>query len=70
MNKFNIFKNGITTENPILVQQVGMCATLAITTSLLNGIGTVSYTHLDVYKRQVYGRSSRYKRNIRNFGFE
>jgi electron transport complex protein RnfE len=39
MNKFNIFKNGITTENPILVQQVGMCATLAITTSLLNGIG-------------------------------
>ncbi len=39
MNKFNIFKNGITRENPILVQQVGMCATLAITTSLLNGIG-------------------------------
>ena len=39
MNKFNIFKNGITTENPILVQQVGMCAALAITTSLLNGIG-------------------------------
>jgi electron transport complex protein RnfE len=39
MNKFDIFKNGITTENPILVQQVGMCATLAITTSLLNGIG-------------------------------
>jgi electron transport complex protein RnfE len=39
MNKFNIFINGITTENPILVQQVGMCATLAITTSLLNGIG-------------------------------
>jgi Na+-translocating ferredoxin:NAD+ oxidoreductase RnfE subunit len=29
MNKFNIFKNGITTENPILVQQVGMCATLS-----------------------------------------
>lgn len=39
MNKLQIFKNGITTENPILVQQVGMCATLAITTSLLNGIG-------------------------------
>jgi|SRR5690554_5825169 electron transport complex protein RnfE len=39
MNKFEIFKNGVTTENPILVQQVGMCATLAITTSLLNGIG-------------------------------
>lgn len=39
MNKIDIFKNGVTTENPILVQQVGMCATLAITTSLLNGIG-------------------------------
>ncbi len=39
MNKLEIFKNGITKENPILVQQVGMCATLAITTSLLNGIG-------------------------------
>ncbi len=39
MNKLDIFKNGIVKENPILVQQVGMCATLAITTSLLNGIG-------------------------------
>ncbi len=39
MNKLDIFKNGITKENPILVQQVGMCATLAVTTSLLNGIG-------------------------------
>ncbi|HHZ01334.1 MAG TPA: electron transport complex subunit E [Tissierellia bacterium] len=39
MNRFEIFKNGITKENPILVQQVGMCATLTITTSLLNGIG-------------------------------
>jgi len=39
MNRFEIFKNGVTTENPILVQQVGMCATLAITTSLINGIG-------------------------------
>ncbi|MDF2616267.1 MAG: hypothetical protein K0Q47_922, partial [Sedimentibacter sp.] len=24
MNKLDIFKNGITKENPILVQQVGM----------------------------------------------
>jgi len=39
MKKIDIFKNGVTTENPILVQQVGMCATLAITTSLMNGIG-------------------------------
>lgn len=39
MKKINIFMNGVTKENPILVQQVGMCATLAVTTSLLNGIG-------------------------------
>lgn len=39
MKKFDIFMNGVTKENPILVQQVGMCATLAITSSLLNGIG-------------------------------
>lgn len=39
MNKLEIFKNGIGKENPIFVQQVGMCATLAITTSLINGFG-------------------------------
>ena len=39
MNKLQIFKNGIGKENPIFVQQVGMCATLAITTSFMNGFG-------------------------------
>ncbi len=39
MNKLEIFKNGIGKENPIFAQQVGMCATLAITTSLINGFG-------------------------------
>lgn len=39
MNKLQIFKNGIGKENPIFAQQVGMCATLAITTSLMNGFG-------------------------------
>ena len=32
-------KEGVITNNPILVQQLGMCATMAITTSLFNGIG-------------------------------
>ena len=32
-------KEGIITNNPILVQQLGMCATMAITTSLFNGVG-------------------------------
>lgn len=39
MNKLQIFNNGIGKENPIFVSQVGMCATLAITTSFMNGFG-------------------------------
>lgn len=39
MSKLQIFKNGIGKENPIFVSQVGMCATLAITTSFMNGFG-------------------------------
>ena len=33
------FKNGIINENPTFVQLLGMCPTLAVTTSLKNGIG-------------------------------
>ena len=33
------FREGLFTNNPITVQQIGMCATMAITTSLFNGIG-------------------------------
>lgn len=32
-------KEGLLTKNPVLVQMLGMCSTLAITTSLFNGIG-------------------------------
>ena len=32
-------KNGILTENPIFVLMLGMCPTLAVTTSATNGIG-------------------------------
>ena len=32
-------KNGIITENPIFVLMLGMCPTLAVTTSAVNGIG-------------------------------
>ena len=34
----SIFKNGFLDKNPILVQMLGTCATLAVTTSLSNGI--------------------------------
>ena len=33
------FKAGLLIKNPVLVQLLGMCSTLAITTSLFNGIG-------------------------------
>ena len=39
MAKNNILKNGILTENPTFVQLLGMCPTLAVTTSLKNGLG-------------------------------
>ena len=32
-------KNGIIDENPIFVLMLGMCPTLAVTTSAMNGIG-------------------------------
>ena len=32
-------KEGLLTKNPVLVQLLGMCSVLAITTSLFNGIG-------------------------------
>ena len=38
MNIKNQFKEGLVTNNPVLVQLVGMCATMAITTSLFNGV--------------------------------
>lgn len=33
------FKDGLLTQNPVLVQLLGMCSTMAITTTLFNGIG-------------------------------
>ena len=39
MNFKKQFKEGLLTKNPVLVQLLGMCSTLAISTSLFNGIG-------------------------------
>ena len=39
MNIKKQFSEGLVTNNPVLVQQIGMCATMAITTSLFNGVG-------------------------------
>ncbi len=39
MNYLKILKNGILDENPTFVQVIGMCPTLATTTTAENGIG-------------------------------
>ncbi|MEA4942478.1 MAG: electron transport complex subunit RsxE [Oscillibacter sp.] len=39
MNFGKQFKEGLITNNPVLVQLLGMCSTMAITTSFFNGLG-------------------------------
>ena len=39
MNFKKQFKDGLLDKNPVFVQLLGMCSTLAITTSLFIGIG-------------------------------
>jgi electron transport complex protein RnfE len=39
MNFKKQFKEGLLSKNPVLAQLLGMCSTLAITTSLFNGLG-------------------------------
>ena len=39
MNFGKQLKEGLITNNPVLVQVLGMCSTMAITTSIANGLG-------------------------------
>ena len=39
MNFGRQLKEGLVTQNPVLVQLLGMCSTMAITTSFSNGLG-------------------------------
>lgn len=39
MNFSTMLKKGLVSDNPVLVQLLGMCSTLAITTSISNGLG-------------------------------
>ena len=40
MNKYmDIFTNGLLKENPLLVLMIGLCSSLAVTTSFTNGLG-------------------------------
>ncbi|MCI8802869.1 MAG: electron transport complex subunit RsxE [Oscillibacter sp.] len=39
MNIGRQLKEGLITQNPVLVQMLGLCSTMAITTSIMNGLG-------------------------------
>ena len=39
MNLKKQFMDGLLYQNPVLVQVLGMCSTMAITTSIMNGLG-------------------------------
>jgi len=39
VNLMNVFSKGLIKENPIFVLVLGMCPTLAVTSSVINGIG-------------------------------
>ena len=39
MNIGKQLKEGLLTQNPVLVQMLGLCSTMAITTSIANGVG-------------------------------
>lgn len=38
-SKFSIFTNGLLKENPLLILNIGLCSSLAVTTSVFNGLG-------------------------------
>lgn len=53
-NNIKIFTNGIITENPTFIQLLGMCPTLAVTTSLINAVGMgLSATFVLVFSNLV-----------------
>ena len=39
LSAWQIIRNGLLDQNPVFVQLLGMCSTLAITTSVSNGLG-------------------------------
>ena len=45
-NYAKITRNGLWDNNPALVQLLGLCPLLGVSNSVVNSIGSVSYTHL------------------------
>ena len=53
-SNLKVLKNGIIDENPTFIQLLGMCPTLAVTTSLINAIGMgISATFVLIFSNLV-----------------
>jgi electron transport complex protein RnfE len=39
MKFWKLFTNGLINENPLLILMIGLCSSLAVTTSVVNGVG-------------------------------
>jgi electron transport complex protein RnfE len=51
-----IFLNGLVNENPLLILMIGLCSSLAVTTSVINGLGMgLSMTFVLVMSELVIG---------------
>ena len=63
----SIFLAAILTENYILSKFLGICPFLGVSKKL--NTAAVSYTHLDVYKRQLMGPVGFSSQKAEMFGF-
>jgi Na+-translocating ferredoxin:NAD+ oxidoreductase RnfE subunit len=55
MNKYvERLYNGVIKENPTFVLMLGMCPTLAVTSSAINGLGMGLSLITPLYKRSTY----------------
>ena len=57
MNFGKQLKEGLISQNPVLVQLLGMCSTLAITTSFFNGLGMGVSVLVILYYCRSYRRN-------------
>ena len=56
MKLWKIFTNGFINENPLLILMIGLCSSLAVTTSVANGLGMgLSMTFVLVMSEIVIG---------------
>ena len=61
---YEIIEKWIVDENPVLVQVIGMCPTLGVTTSAINGLGMglsttavlILFEYSNIHNEKIYTR--------------